>query len=70
MDGVVVGNILHHRRHGKPPSTTKMSIVKQLTLYARRCRWMELHSDDSWRPIVEVLATSAGAGWYASMLHA
>jgi len=60
------------RRHGKPPSsTTKVSIVKQLTLYAAPlpldCRWMELHytspilADDSWRLIVEVLATRAGA---------
>jgi hypothetical protein len=67
---------IHHRRHGTPPSTTKVSIVKQLTLYAAPlpldCRWMELHyacpilAGDSWRPIVEVLATSAGFGWYAS----
>jgi hypothetical protein len=76
-DGEVVAESpIHHRRHGTPPSTTKVSIVKQLTLYAAPlpldCRWMELHyacpilAGDSWRPIVEVLATSAGFGWYAS----
>jgi len=56
-----------------PPSRQSLvveSIVKQLMLYAaRRCRWTAVGwdciYDDSWRPIVEVLATSAGSGWYA-----